>query len=257
VLVGLVEHNVADGAAWALLCVLVIGGLSLIGGLAAACFTKAFGSVFLGEPRSEEALRGHEVGLAMRISMVSLAAACLFVALAAPLWPRVLRASVATVAPAFFEGLSRPAVGRATVPLAFACAASWALLGIVAILALARRRLLRNRDVRQASTWDCGYAAPSSRMQYTASSFAGPLVILFRMLLRPRIELHVPQGLFPLKASFESHTPDVFYEYLYRPVFFAVAWVAMKLRWVQHGRIQLYVLYIALTILALFIWKLG
>ncbi|MGE5293249.1 MAG: proton-conducting transporter membrane subunit, partial [Solirubrobacterales bacterium] len=32
---------------------LVTGGLALIGGLAAACFTKAFGVIFLGEPRSD------------------------------------------------------------------------------------------------------------------------------------------------------------------------------------------------------------
>ena len=53
-------HGVADpsrdaGVGWALLGVLVVGGLALIGGLAAACFTKAFGCVFLGEPRSDQA----------------------------------------------------------------------------------------------------------------------------------------------------------------------------------------------------------
>ena len=42
-----------DAPAWPLMGVLVVGGLALIGGLAAACFTKAFGIVFLGEPRSE------------------------------------------------------------------------------------------------------------------------------------------------------------------------------------------------------------
>ena len=31
----------------------VVGGLALIGGLAVACFTKAFGIVFLGEPRTD------------------------------------------------------------------------------------------------------------------------------------------------------------------------------------------------------------
>jgi formate hydrogenlyase subunit 3/multisubunit Na+/H+ antiporter MnhD subunit len=257
VLVGVVERDGSAGGGWASLCVLGIGGLALIGGLAAACFTKAFGSVFLGEPRSEEARRGHEAGLAMRISMVGLAAACLLIALAAPVWPAALRAAVAAVAPGFFADLSQATISRAAVPLAFACAAAWALLGIVAALALARRRLLWGRSVRRAPTWDCGYAAPTPRMQYTASSFASPLVILFRMLLRPKIELHPPQGVFPKEARFESHTPDVFYDALYRPLFAAVAWAAMKLRWVQQGRIQLYVLYIALTILALLIWKLG
>ncbi len=42
----------------------LIIGLALIGGLAAACFTKAFGIVFLGEPRHTPALQGHEIGWA-------------------------------------------------------------------------------------------------------------------------------------------------------------------------------------------------
>ena len=36
----------------ALFLLAAIAGLALIGGLAAACFTKAFGIVFLGEPRT-------------------------------------------------------------------------------------------------------------------------------------------------------------------------------------------------------------
>ena len=39
-----------------------IVGLSLIGGLAIFCFTKAFGIVFLGEPRSEHASNATVVG---------------------------------------------------------------------------------------------------------------------------------------------------------------------------------------------------
>ena len=33
--------------------------------------------------------------------------------------------------------------------------------------------------------------------------------------------------------------------------------LAAALRWLQHGRIQLYVLYIAVTLLVLLVWKLG
>jgi predicted secreted hydrolase len=53
----------------------LIMGLALIGGLAAACFTKAFGIVFLGEPRSGQIAAAHEAGWAMRIPMLLLAAA--------------------------------------------------------------------------------------------------------------------------------------------------------------------------------------
>jgi hypothetical protein len=94
-------------------------------------------------------------------------------------------------------------------------------------------------------------------MQYTASSFASPLLLLFRMFLRPHVRLHPPTGLFPDPASLETETPDLFQDCLFRPLFTAITWTALKLRWFQHGRIQIYVLYIALTILALLIWKLG
>ena len=62
----------------------VITGLAAIGGLAAACFTKAFGIVFLGEPRHTPALQGHEIGWGMRIPMLLLALGCLSIGLLSP-----------------------------------------------------------------------------------------------------------------------------------------------------------------------------
>ena len=60
-----------------------IAGLAMIGGLAAACFTKAFGIVFLGEPRSELA-HVHEAGWAMLAPMAVLAIGCVAVGFLAP-----------------------------------------------------------------------------------------------------------------------------------------------------------------------------
>ena len=74
----------------------VLAGLALIGGLTAACFTKAFGIVFLGEPRSEHAAHAHEVGLAMRLSLMILAVSCGVIGLGAP-WV------VAALAPHTYE----------------------------------------------------------------------------------------------------------------------------------------------------------
>jgi formate hydrogenlyase subunit 3/multisubunit Na+/H+ antiporter MnhD subunit len=72
----------AAGAATVIVPALAtIGALALIGGLAAACFTKAFGIVFLGEPRTAAAEAAHEAGAAMRGPMVALAAACVIIGL--------------------------------------------------------------------------------------------------------------------------------------------------------------------------------
>ena len=72
--------------------VLVVGALALIGGLAAACFTKAFGIVFLGEPRSAEAAEAHEAGAAMRWPMIDPGRPCVPSAWRRRWWPLVLAA---------------------------------------------------------------------------------------------------------------------------------------------------------------------
>ena len=233
-----------------------IAALALIGGLAAACFTKAFGVVFLGQPRAEHAAQAQESGAAMRWPMVLLAAACVLIGLCAPLALRPLPGVIHLLSGLPSQAITEQLAGAAH-PLRFLIAASAALLVLIAALAWLRRRLLAGRTVDQSVTWDCGYAQPTPRMQYTASSFAQPLMTLFAPLLRTRRKLAAPEGYFPHAASLTTATPDVARTALYEPVFSGVGWVLARLRWLQHGRIQLYVLYIALTLLVLLLWKLG
>jgi hypothetical protein len=94
-------------------------------------------------------------------------------------------------------------------------------------------------------------------MQYTASSFAQPLTFLFRALLRARTTLVPPVGLFPARGALATETPDLFRQGVFRPAFGAIADLLERLRLLQHGRIQLYVLSIVLTLIVLLAWKLG
>jgi hydrogenase-4 component B len=243
------------GANVALPGLAVIAGLALIGGLATACFTKAFGIVFLGEPRSDHAAHAHETGWAMRWPLLLLAAACFGVALLAPVLPKVL-------APVLVEltGMPVDAVGTALAPatrvLVLVVTATLVLAGLVVLLSLFRRWLLADRSVVPGVTWDCGYAQPTARMQYTASSFAQPLTRLFRVLLWTRTRVETPAGILPKAASLATDTPDLCHGNLYQPAFVKLNSGLARFRWIQHGNVQLYVLYIALTLVALLLWKL-
>jgi len=93
-------------------------------------------------------------------------------------------------------------------------------------------------------------------MQYTGSSFAQPLTELFRIFLRTRTAEAPPAGAFPGRSSLSTRTPDVLHEAFYRTVFSGIARGVGRLRWLQQGRVQLYVLYIAVTLLFLLLWKL-
>ena len=237
----------------------VLVALGLIGGLAAACFVKAFGIVFLGEPRSERAAGAREAGVTLRVPMAALAGLCVAVGLASP---GVFRAVLPVARDLATGMLPRLSSDVLTAPAGFAALSGGAavggvLLALLAGLVLLRRRLLAGRVVSSAVTWDCGYAAPTPRMQYTAASFARPLLSGFGPLVRSREECHPPTGLFPRSAWFASHPRDAVHHLVLRPL---QAWLAPWLeraRRIQHGRVHLYVLYIALTLLVLLTWNLG
>ncbi len=234
--------------------VAVIGGLALIGGLAAACFAKAFGIVFLGEPRSEIAREAREPGLLMRIPMLLLAAACLAAAL---LSPRIF-ASLAGILPALTGlppagvaaevGLGSAALGRVTI-------VSGVLLILAILIAALRKAILLRRPAAAVPTWDCGYQATTARMQYTESSFAQPISELFRSVLPTRAAMVEPSGPFPGESSFATTTPDSFRERVFRPLFQEIGRRFTPFRRIQEGRVQIYVLYIALTLLALLLYQ--
>lgn len=233
----------------------LIAGLALIGGLAAACFTKAFGIVFLGQPRSERVEHAHEAGWAMRIPMLLLAASCILIGLFAPITLSILQPVVQQVtgSPA---SIVHENLASAAGPLRLIAMIGAAFLALVIILAWLRRTLLANRKVEESVTWGCGYELATARMQYTASSFAQPLTDLFKPLLGTRKNISAPGGYFPSNAALKTETPDMVSEKIYRPVFTRIGVGLSRLRWLQQGNVQLYVLYIALTLLALLVWKL-
>jgi hypothetical protein len=76
------------------------------------------------------------------------------------------------------------------------------------------------------------------------------------VILRTRRREAGPDGPFPRTAGFVTETPDACREEFFRPLFKGVRLAMLQLRRLQHGRVHLYVLYIALTVLVLLAWNL-
>jgi hydrogenase-4 component B len=243
VYLGLFDATIAhDPAAWGAIPAAILLGIT--GALALACFVKVCSVVFLGAPRSEAAAHSHESGPAMRGAMLFLGLACVAIGLAPALfWPAVIRA-VDAWHPAW--------AGTDTIvplnSLGFFNAAL-AVLGFAGAVWLWRRA---NRSgVRRAVTWDCGYAAPTPRMQYTAGSFASIINEWFAWIVRPLRHEHRPVETFPTEAIVSSHTPETVLENVIEPAGGLVLRVALAARRLQRGRVQAYLLYILIGISAL------
>ncbi len=231
-----------------------IAGLALIGGLAAACFSKAFGIIFLGEPRSKISRTIKEIRSEMLLGMVVPALVCVAIGLLGPMAFRFVWPAVLVLGGGSQMGGELLANDLISSILEIMLHITWGALAfalLVALLVMIRALLLRRRVVTKTGTWDCGYAKPMARMQYSASSFAQPLISLFNYFVWSQKEVRAPLGLFPDKAHFHSRPKDTFREGLIVPLFRSVRWGMARLRWLQHGHLHFYILYIALAALIL------
>lgn len=241
----------SDGRAW-VGAAMSLGALTLTGGLALACFAKVFGAVFLGQARSNDAAKAHDGGPLMTGSMLVLATACVVLGV----FPLIAQGPLDRAIAAVFSSPQVPSVA-VVAPLAALTGTAGALLALILLSGLLFQRRVSRSSVAAGPTWDCGYAAPSARMQYTASSFAELLVGLFSWALRPTSHGKQLTELLPGPGRFESHVDDAILEKVGRPATKGVVEILRWFHFFQPGRLNLYVLYVVATVIALLLWAQG
>jgi hydrogenase-4 component B len=228
--------------AWAAMPAAIL--LAMAGALALAAFVKAGSVVFLGAPRTKIAAKAHECGWWMRAPMLVMAGVCLAIGLAPALfWPMVSRV-VAAWSPAWSaDPLSAPlaGLGKVHAGLAFLSAAGGVWLW----------RKAKANGLRRGLTWDCGYAAPAARMQYSSGSFAAIAAEWFGWILRPLRKLRRPRGQFPASAVLLVRIPETVLEMVIAPLGGGIMRISTAVRRLQHGRLQSYILYVLAGLVAL------
>lgn len=247
---GIFRETVHGGGAAAAVTSLAAPALALVGGLAVACFVKVFGVVFLGLPRSGEAVGGHEAGRSLLAPMAILGGVCAIIGLAPVAVAPLLDAAVRAWRPEL--ALTAPSLA-AIAPLGWLMAIAVGVLVAIGLLSTLYARKLAASPPAHSSTWGCGYLAPTPRMQYTAASFAEMLVGLFGGILRPhgeRPEIRTP---FPRPSRFRTHVPEAVLDCLYLPFMNRVNGKLATVRRLQHGQLHLYILYTLVTLVTLLV----
>jgi NADH:ubiquinone oxidoreductase subunit 5 (subunit L)/multisubunit Na+/H+ antiporter MnhA subunit len=222
--------------------------VALTGALALSTFVKLFGTLFLGQERTGVAAGAHDPSAAMLAPMGVLVSLCLAIGVL----PRLALVPIERAVSLWGGEVDAAALAIAAGRLATASAVAVATAGVAVALVLWLRTGARRAAVR-LGTWDCGYAMPTARMQYTESSFAELTARLFAGLLVPQLRRPELGARFPASASYESETPDVVLDRGVLPMLERATRGVMRLRLVQQGRVQVYVLYILLGLLVLLV----
>lgn len=218
---------------------LVAAVLALTGGLALAGFVRAFGAIFLGTPRVALPTPPHESPRSMLVPLFVLGALILVLGLMPWLVTPLLDQVAADLAP---STLGVAPLGE-LAPMHLITWLGLAVLVLVALVFWVLRLRLRRAAFRTVPTWDCGFVQSNPRMQYTASSFGAWLT---------RARDHRPElaGAHPRSSQFLREVPDLVLDHIIsmgRRVGHQLA----RLRVMQMGRLQIYILYVLSALILL------
>lgn len=134
-----------------------------------------------------------------------------------------------------------------------------AALALVVVPFLLWLLLARRTRIRIGPTWDCGLQGLTPQMEYTATGFSKPIRMIFKALFRPRREVQRDYDFSPYFAKtirFDSHVEEVFEQRIYRPARIWILRVSRRMRALQAGSIQAYLIYIFVTLLLLLLFAL-
>jgi formate hydrogenlyase subunit 3/multisubunit Na+/H+ antiporter MnhD subunit len=222
--------------------IFTILALVMVGGLALLCFTKAFGIVFLGSPRQEHHNEVKEAPFFQLLPLYFIASFILFIGLFPKLFLSLLVKPVGLLSGnQFFTILTFEGKAiQALQPI------GWAAMGfiVLVVLILFLRRFAQNKqNIEVATTWGCGYIAPTAKQQYTAGSFVKSYSKLFGGLLMMMHKEKEIQGVFPSDGHYESHSYDKIEKWVIDSPIAAFKNFMGKFLFLHNGNLQYYILY--------------
>jgi NADH:ubiquinone oxidoreductase subunit 5 (subunit L)/multisubunit Na+/H+ antiporter MnhA subunit len=238
--------------------VLILGSitaLSLIGGLAVFCFTKAFGIAFLGEARSDKSFSAAEVRREMILPQFISVSLIILIGIASPWFVKPVFKIVSS-------GFALPGddlvASSSVINLSGISLVSGVFVLTVVALLLFRYFHLRSKVVSFGTTWGCGYTAPGPKQQYTATSYSYSYNHLAKPLLQTKKMMDEirEDEIFPAPRTFKSHAEDILRIVLINKPIDLITGLLKKIAVMQTGRIQDYILYafVFLLLVLLLTW---
>ncbi len=251
---GLLEGMKSSSLSQLSLLILTFAGLSIIGGISILAFTKAFGTIFLGNKRETLKHKPHEVSLRMLLPQYVIIAAMLSVAF----FPQLYMNAISNI----LQGISVSHAGfepvgfnNYTIIISNISIYSAVFIGIIAISWGIRSFIAKRNSESIQPTWGCGYVGSSNKMQYTGKSFSKPLgKVLNFLLIEKKQYYELKQGeIFPSKRNYTSTYLDFFEHLFIKPITRRLMYAINYFKFIQNGRIQSYVIYGIVFIIAIFV----
>ncbi len=219
-----------------------IGGLVLIGGLALLCFTKAFSIVFLGNSREKHDDEIYETGFWQLFPMYLTVSLMILIGLFPSFFINALKRPVALYlqSAVFDQNIIKVGVVDSLQTI------SWLFFGLilfVLVIVGLRKLITRKKNIEIGSTWGCAYNNPTSKLQYTASSY----VRSYSKLAKPLLDIEKNEvgidEVFPAEKHYETDPYDKIERIFIDKPLKLINRITDPFLFLQNGRLQTYILY--------------
>jgi NADH:ubiquinone oxidoreductase subunit 5 (subunit L)/multisubunit Na+/H+ antiporter MnhA subunit len=254
------QVDVLDNGVLRSLIPVAAAALALTAALAAACFVKVFGLIFLGLPRSHHCEKAHEIHDKGMLAGSSLLAGLCFLF---GIFPGLIISLINRVAGQLL-GETLPndaALGWLWLAPVSTNQASYApplvLIGALIAGCVSFWYLRRNPStvLRIAETWDCGFGGLTHRMQYSSSAFTMPFRRIFAKvwIIDEQIDKDLQGAMDQDVAAVHYHLQiqDHSWPRLYDPIKHGINNTAQVVGRIQTGNIRVYLSYSFATLLLL------
>lgn len=220
---------------------ILLSSLALVGTMALLCFSKIFGIVFLGHPRSELPHPvDHDVSLSMLIPKFILGILIVMIGL----FPQVILNIIIPAVNIFISSTNLYYLSSASIRIMNLISLTSFLLLLILILTFGiRMYIMHKKVITKYKTWDCGYQAGNTKMQYTAHSYSTPFMEMLSNIFIKKTTIEKPEGFFPKKGHFKFRLNDSLEFYMIKPLIRGTQNILGKFIWIQSGDTQMYILY--------------
>jgi hydrogenase-4 component B len=217
-------------------------GLVMIGGLALLCFTKAFGIVFLGNPRHETDHIVQEVGFWQLLPMYLVGMFIIFIGLFPFVFLKFLEVPLRLFTSGMVFDMTLIRVGV----LDSLQTINWVVAGfilLIGLLVFIRFVVNRKRKIPDSATWGCAYANNSPKLQYTATSFVKSYAKLAKPVLQiDKKEFEITE-VFPEKKEYLTEPYDKIESVFVDKLIHSIEMVFSRVTFIHSGHLQRYILY--------------
>ncbi|HAF30987.1 MAG TPA: hypothetical protein DCG75_18270 [Bacteroidales bacterium] len=241
---GMLEGISSSNIYHVILIIVSFAGLAIIGGLSLLVFTKSFGTIFLGNQRTELHSVPAEVSFSMRMPQYIIIGIMLLIGIFPSFFFKYASQAVLNS----FAGIEsfdiitlNPFLNNLSLVGIYAAG----FLILILAIYVTRSYLIKKNATQISSTWGCGYVAPKVSMQYTGKSYSKSLgkILGFVVSEKKKYEEIETIEIFPQGRKHSSYYVDFFENKMIGKITNRLQYFMNLFQFVQNGSLQMYIIY--------------